>query len=115
MDDLSKLLKQKKQDAIVLKISIEPTVQGETLEKENMTEGIAPPLEGKEQGGDGTFEHEAAEAMVEGLPEKEMVMDDLDDVEKRKAQMMMMKKDKGLLGKTSLEDKVKMEMMKAKR
>jgi len=112
MDDLSSLLKKKKQDAIVLKISIQPTVEGEDLADENSKEGLAPPLEGSEQGGDGDMQDQDAESAVEDLPMKDMMMD---DAEQRRVGEMSMQKGQGLLGKTSLLDKAKMEMMKAKK
>ena len=112
MDDLSSLLKKKNQDAIVLKISIEPNVEGEDLADENSKEGLAPPLEGTEEGGDGDREDEMAESAVEELPMKDMMMD---EAEQRRVGDMAMKKDSGLLGKTSLLNKAKMEMMKAKK
>lgn len=111
MSDLSSLLKKKKQDAIVLKISIEPTVEGEDLADENGKEGLAPPLEGKEEGGDGDMQDEAAEEAVEGLPMKDLMMD---EAEQRRVSDMAQQKESGLLGKTSLFDKAKMNMMKKK-
>ncbi len=107
--DLSKLLKKKKQDAIMLKISIEPQIEGETLEQENNKEGLAPPLEGKDSGGSEMDKN--MESSVEDLDMKEMFMD---DAEKRRISEMMNKKEKGLIGATSLSDKAKMEMMKTK-
>jgi hypothetical protein len=107
--DLRDLLKKKKQDAIVLKIEIEPKVEGEDLEEENEKEGIAPPLEDKKAGGD--YTDGEVEKSVEELPMKEMFMDEADE---RRVGNMMMKKEKGLLGRTSLSDKAKMEMLKKK-
>ena len=111
MDDLSGLLKKKKQDAIMLKISIVPTVEGEDLEQENMKEGLAPPLEGSEDGGDGSEIDKDAEESVEELPMKDLMMD---EAEQRRVGEMVNQKDKGLLGRTTLSDKAKMLMMKGK-